>query len=53
MEAELKPQKLDDTLAFMFESRWVLRPTDHAMDGGQLQNDYDSCWQGFPNGKID
>lgn len=53
MEADLKPQKLDETLAFMFESRWVLRPTDHALDGGQLQSDYDSYWQGFRKGKID
>lgn len=52
MEADLKPQKLDETLAFMFESRWVLRPTDHAMEGGQLQSDYDHYWQGFPKGDV-
>ncbi len=29
--AELKPHKLDDTLAFMFESRWRFVPTAFAM----------------------
>ena len=27
ISAELAPQKLDDTLAFMFETRWVIAPT--------------------------
>ena len=30
--AELKPQKLSGTLAFMFESRYIIRPTKFAMD---------------------
>src|SRR6202034_866851 len=30
--AELAPQKLDGTLAFMFESRWTILPTRQAMD---------------------
>ncbi len=46
--AELKPQKLDDTLAFMFETRRVLRPTRFALETPLLQRDYDRCWQGFP-----
>ena len=49
-EAELKPQKLDHTLAFMVESRWVLRPTRWAMERPELQSDYDACWDGFPKG---
>jgi homogentisate 1,2-dioxygenase len=48
--AELKPHKIDNTLAFMFESRWVLRPTAWAMDTPALQTGYDACWDGFPKG---
>ena len=48
MEAELAPQKIDDTLAFMFESRWTFIPTARAMESETLQSDYDDCWQGFP-----
>src|ERR1700744_1427108 len=35
-EAELKPHKIDNTLAFMFESRWVFRPTAWAMTAPEL-----------------
>jgi homogentisate 1,2-dioxygenase len=45
--AELAPQKLADTLAFMFESRYVLHPTLRALEAPQLQADYASCWQGL------
>jgi homogentisate 1,2-dioxygenase len=44
---ELAPQRLDDTLAFMFESRFVLRPTSLAMRAPELQGDYWKCWQGL------
>ena len=47
-EVELKPHKIDNTLAFMFESRWVLRPTAWAMSAPELQSGYDACWDGFP-----
>lgn len=47
MAAELKPQKIDNTLAFMFETQQVLRPTRHALDMPELQSDYDACWQGL------
>jgi homogentisate 1,2-dioxygenase len=43
--AELKPQKLIDTLAFMFETRFICRPTKYAMDTSELQHDYFQCWQ--------
>ena len=48
MAAELAPVKLGDTLAFMFETRQVLRPTHHALSIPQLQSDYDSAWDGLP-----
>jgi homogentisate 1,2-dioxygenase len=43
-EAELKPHYLADTLAFMFESRYVFRPTRYALTSPQLQRNYDDCW---------
>jgi homogentisate 1,2-dioxygenase len=43
--AELKPVKLDDTLAFMFETRFVCRPTKYALETADLQHDYYECWQ--------
>jgi len=43
--AELKPQFLADTLAFMFEARFVCRPTKYAMETAQLQHEYYRCWQ--------
>jgi homogentisate 1,2-dioxygenase len=44
---ELKPQYLDNTLAFMFESRLVIRPTKFAMECTLLQRDYYQCWEGL------
>jgi homogentisate 1,2-dioxygenase len=46
--AELQPQKIDNTLAFMFETRFPIRPTRFALDTPALQRDYDACWQGLP-----
>jgi homogentisate 1,2-dioxygenase len=45
--AELTPQKLDGTLAFMFESRWMILPTRQAMEAGHRQRDYDGVWRGL------
>jgi homogentisate 1,2-dioxygenase len=45
--AELKPHKIESTLAFMWESRYVWRPTKFAMGARELQRDYDRVWQGF------
>jgi homogentisate 1,2-dioxygenase len=42
-----KPQKVDDTMAFMFETRNVLRPTRAALESGQLQADYYQAWTGI------
>ncbi|MGX7895893.1 homogentisate 1,2-dioxygenase [Tsuneonella sp. HG222] len=52
MEAKLEPVKLDETLAFMFESRWVIRPTRAAMELPGLQADYDECWHGFEKAEL-
>ena len=42
--APLAPHKLEDTLAFMFESRWRFHPTEFAMNGGALDARYAECW---------
>ena len=47
--AELKPQKIENDLAFMFESRYVFAPTAFAMSDAMLQADYDGVWGGFGN----
>ncbi|MFG6415378.1 homogentisate 1,2-dioxygenase [Roseateles sp. DC23W] len=43
--AELKPHKLDATLAFMFETRWPLKPTRWALDEAPLERNYADCWR--------
>ena len=45
--ADLAPQKLEDTLAFMFESRYVIVPTAYAMESATLQPRYDDVWSGL------
>ncbi len=45
--AELKPQYLDNTLAFMFETQLVIHPTAFAMQAKLLQHEYFECWQGL------
>ena len=47
MEADLKPQKLENTMAFMFESRYIFRPTPQALKAKTLQKDYYIAWQGI------
>jgi homogentisate 1,2-dioxygenase len=41
------PCKIVDTMAFMFETRWVIHPTRYALDSPQRQTDYYQCWQGL------
>jgi homogentisate 1,2-dioxygenase len=45
--AKLEPVKLADTLAFMFETRFVLEPTAAGLTSPTLQSDYDQAWAGF------
>jgi homogentisate 1,2-dioxygenase len=47
--ADLKPHKIDNTMAFMFETGKVLRTSQYALDCPQLQTDYDACWSGMAN----
>ena len=50
--AELAPHKIADTMAFMFESRWVIRPTRWATESPLAQPDYDDVWRGFPRARL-
>ncbi|OII65743.1 homogentisate 1,2-dioxygenase [Streptomyces sp. CC53] len=45
--AELAPQKVDDGLAFMFETRWPVTATAQAANADHLQRGYDDVWQGL------
>src|SRR3954453_8968616 len=49
-EAELKPVKIEGTMAFMVETCWPYRPTQFALD--RAQPDYDQAWTGFPKAKL-
>ena len=42
-----KPLHITDTMAFMFETRAVIRPTKQALEAKELQGDYYECWQGI------
>jgi len=42
-----KPDILQGSMAFMFETRCALRPTRFALHSPQLQADYWKCWQGL------
>lgn len=50
--AELVPQKIDGTMAFMFESRFAFEPTRWALEAGFLQTHYDGCWTGFRKAQL-
>ena len=42
-----RPHYIRDTMAFMFETRLVIRPTRFALENSQLQHDYAQCWAGL------
>ena len=42
-----QPTRIRDTMAFMFETRAVIRPTRHALESAQRQGEYFRCWQGL------
>jgi len=45
--ADLVPQRLEGTLAFMFETRYPQRVSAHAAALPGLQDDYADCWSGL------
>jgi homogentisate 1,2-dioxygenase len=48
--AELKPSKIEGTMAFMVETCWPYRPTHWALE--RAQHDYDMAWSGFPKAQL-
>jgi homogentisate 1,2-dioxygenase len=50
--ADLEPHKIEGTMAFMFESRWVIRPTRWAVETPLCQRDYDDCWADFEKARM-
>lgn len=45
--AALKPEKLDNTMSFMFETRFPQHLTRFAATEAPLQDDYIDCWDGL------
>jgi homogentisate 1,2-dioxygenase len=41
----LEPRKIEDTMAFMFESRFTLSLSEYALHAAELQPDYYEAWQ--------
>jgi homogentisate 1,2-dioxygenase len=39
-----QPHRIADTMAFMFETRAVIRPTSFALNSPLRQGDYAQCW---------
>ena len=50
--ADLKPVKIADTMAFMFETRLPVRPTRWAVESPTMQLDYDEVWSGFAKARL-
>ena len=44
-KTKLTPKKQENTLAFMFESSFIYKPTAFAINGGLRQENYTDCWQ--------
>jgi homogentisate 1,2-dioxygenase len=42
-----RPDHITGTMAFMFETRKVIRPTQQALASPALQGDYYECWRGL------
>ena len=53
LKADLKPVKITDTLAFMFETRMPIRTTEWAQSSPTMQLDYDDVWTGFDKGRAE
>ncbi len=47
-QADLKPEKLNDTMSFMFETRFPQHLTRFAAQEAPLQEDYIACWSDLP-----
>jgi len=52
VSADLKPHRIDGTMAFMFETRAPVRLTRWAADAPTMQLDYDEVWNGFAKADV-
>ncbi len=50
--ADLTPHRIENTMAFMFETRHVVRPTRWASETPTVQLDYDDVWSGFAKARL-
>ena len=48
--ADLKPVKIENSMAFMVETCWPYRPTPFALE--RAQPDYDMAWADFPKAQL-
>ena len=49
--AELKPTKIDNTMAIMWESQYAFWPTEQVLKNeALLEKTYTQCWQNLPKG---
>jgi homogentisate 1,2-dioxygenase len=52
VSASLAPHRIENTMAFMFETRTVLRLTEWAANSPTRQSDYESAWADFPKAEL-
>ena len=52
VNADLKPHRIEGTMAFMFETRSPVRLTRWAAEAPTVQLDYDTVWEGFPKARL-
>ncbi len=52
INATLEPHRIADTMAFMFETRQVIRTTRWAAEAPIVQPYYDAVWRGFAKAKL-
>ncbi|MBC8023607.1 MAG: homogentisate 1,2-dioxygenase [Burkholderiales bacterium] len=50
--SDLEPRYLGETLAFMFESRYLFEPTAFALNTPTLDREYDRAWEGFSKAPL-
>jgi homogentisate 1,2-dioxygenase len=50
--AELAPQRIDDALAFMFETRYAYCVPQASLDSPARDRAYDDAWSGFAKAKL-
>ena len=47
IKSDLKPTHLNDTMAFMFETRYPIKLTNWGANSPYIQSNYHDCWQGL------